>query len=427
MKGGLGTPRGMGRMDDWRGEIDRRIDEMAGELRAIRRHLHAHPEPSLEEYRTTQFIADRLAGAGIVHRISGTRRGVIAGPEGLGEGPRVAFRADIDALRIQDAKEVEYRSNRSGVMHACGHDAHTTMALGAALALHGARDLLPRTLAWRAIFQPAEEVGEGAIAMVAEGAVEGVDAILAMHVDPEQDVGMVAHRGGVLTAFCEMFEVTIRGRGGHAARPHLSADPIAAAAQMIGAVYQVVPRSIDSREPAVVSFGAIAGGANPNVIPDLVTLRGTIRTLGRGEAGRVHERIDRVARGVAEACEVAIEVAYSQATDAVVNDPALTDLFARAAAGVVGANRVVPIALPSMGSEDFSAYLAHARGCMLRLGVGSGPRPRPGLHHPAFDIDERALAIGAKVLARGVVAVAMELGRDGEDARPRPMGAEAGS
>jgi amidohydrolase len=407
-------------MADWREELDRRVDALSEDLVAIRRHLHAHPEPSHEEYRTTRYLAARLEGAGVPHRVVASGRGIVAGPGPGGGRPCVAIRADLDALRLQDAKAVEYRSRVPGVMHACGHDAHAAMVLGAALALHGAD--LPGAPAWRAVFQPAEEVGEGAEAMVAEGAVEGVDAILALHVDPELDVGGLAVREGVLTAFCQDVRVEVLGRGGHGARPHLSADPIAAAAQFLLAVYQGGPRATDAREPSVVSFGAIHGGADANVIPGRVALLGTLRATGRAQAARLRDRLARIARGVGEAGEVRVEVEFGPPLDAVVNDPLVTSAFARAAAEVVGVARVASIPLPSMGSEDFSAYLARVPGCMLRLGVGRGPRPRPGLHHPGFDIDERALAIGAKVLARGVIEVASDLdeARSGGDHAREP-------
>jgi amidohydrolase len=398
-------------MNDWREVIDREIDAIADELRAIRRHLHAHPEPSREEFRTTRFVADCLERAGIAYRVVPSGRGIIAGPGAMEpKGPSVAIRADMDALRLHDAKKVDYRSTCDGVMHACGHDAHTAMALGASLALHRSRDWLPRPIPWRAIFQPAEEVGEGAFEMVEAGAVAGVDSIIALHVAPEYSVGHVAVKPGFATAFCQDIDVTITGKGGHAARPHLTIDPIAAAAQFITAVYQALPRSFDSREPTVVSFGSIVGGSNSNVIPERVTLRGTLRTLGQAKAMKVRERLGQVARGVSETSQAEILVSFGLGNDSVFNDPGVTDLLARSAGEVVGLDEVELLALPSMGAEDFSGYLDHARGCMLRLGVASPEGPRCSLHQPNFDIDERALTIGAKILARG--AVVLVLSRD---------------
>jgi amidohydrolase len=387
-------------MADWRAEIDAYIDTIADVLLGTRRFLHAHPEPSGEEYRTAELLAGRLGEVGLPGKLIPSRRGVIAGPESDDPTPRIAFRADIDALRLHDLKDVSYRSTNEGVMHACGHDAHATMAMGAALALWQCREHLPWPVPWRALFQPAEETAEGANEMIAAGAVEGVRAIVAIHVDPDLPVGQVAERTGVMTAFCQDLQVMTRGVGGHAT------DPIAVAVQFVSAVYQFVPRSVDAREAAVVTFGMIRGGASPNVIPETVELRGTVRTLSWPAAAKVEKRLRQIGRGLAEASGTAVEVTLNRGSDAVVNDPIVTAICARAAAEVVGADHVVSIPLPSLGGEDFAAYLAHAPGCLLRLGVAGEDRRRHFLHSPHFDIDERALAIGARVLARSVVLLA---------------------
>lgn len=392
-------------MTDWRHAIDGCLDALAEDLRAVRRHLHAHPEPSREEFRTTQFLAQRLEEAGIAHRIIPSGRGIVAGPEFAAGARGVALRADMDALRIADAKDVPYRSCRDGVMHACGHDAHSTMVLGAALALARASASLPWPVSWRAIFQPAEEVGEGAAEMVAAGALDGVGSIVALHVAPDLEVGAVGLRLGVMTAFCQEIDATIRGKGGHAARPHLTIDPIAAAAQLLGAVYQALPRAIDARDPTVVSFGAIAGGSNANVIPEKVVLRGTLRTMGRNTAAKVRDRLAQVALGVAQATGAQIDLAFGHETDAVVNDTRVSEQCIRAAADVVGQDRVEKVLLPSMGGEDFASYLGHVPGCLLRLGVASA-EGWPALHTSGFDIDERALVLGARILARSAVLLA---------------------
>src|SRR5271157_5535230 len=390
-------------MIGWRTAIDESVESRRELLRAVRRRLHASPEPSREEYQTTRFLAEQLEQAEIPSAIAPTGRGLIAGrPAAYGE-PVIAFRADIDALRIHDAKTVPYRSTREGVMHACGHDAHAAMALGAALALRQCRDDLPGSLAWRAVFQPSEEVGEGALEMIAAGAMSNVQAVIAVHVDPETATGRLAYRQGVLTAFCQELQVEIRGLGGHAARPHQSVDPIGSASQLITSVYQFVPRSIDSRDPVVVTFGSIQGGTSSNIIPERVLLKGTIRTLSAAAAARVDERIRQIAFGLSEASGATIQVEFHRGTDAVVNDPDVTRTCVRAAGEVVGEVNLDEIALPSMGGEDFSGYLKHAPGCLLRLGVAAPDRKAHFLHSPHFDIDEKALVIGAKVLAHSVV------------------------
>ncbi len=390
-------------MRDWQEAIDTYIEERSERWISVRRHLHAHPEPSREEYETTEYLARQLGDAGLRVRIATSGRGLIVEPERLGSRPRVAFRADIDALRIADAKSVPYRSCHDGVMHACGHDAHATMALGAALALWENRDAFPTPIAWRAIFQPAEEVSEGAEEMIAAGALEDVRSIVALHVDPELSVGRVGQRVGTLTAACQEVQVMIHGVGGHAARPHLSVDPIAVAAQFVTSLYQFLPRSVDARDPSVMTFGSIRGGTSPNIIPEEVELQGTIRTLSDRAAAQVEERITQLARGLSTASRCTIDVVFRRGTAAVVNDPDVTAACVQAAGHVVGPSHVEEIRLPSMGGEDFSGYLKYARGCLLRLGVASLDRPRHALHSPHFDIDEGALSIGARLLAHSVV------------------------
>ena len=265
------------------------------------------------------------------------------------------------------------------------------------------REALPPGLAWRAIFQPSEEVGEGAFEMIAAGAMGNVQAVIALHVDPEVAAGRLGYRQGVLTAFCQELQIEIHGLGGHAVRPHQSVDPIGIASQFITSVYQFVPRSIDSRDPVVVTFGSIQGGTSANIIPERVVLKGTIRTLSAAAAARVDERIRQIAFGLSEASGGTIQVEFHRGTDAVVNDPDVTRTCVRAAGEIVGPANLDEIALPSMGGEDFSGYLKHAPGCLLRLGVGTPDCPGHFLHSPQFDIDEQALVIGTKVLAHSVV------------------------
>jgi amidohydrolase len=401
-------------VSDWRQALDAYIEAKGSELIAIRRHLHAHPEPSGEEFATTHYLVEHLHALGIPCRVPPGGRGVIADGASPGMEGRVAIRGDIDALRLHDQKGVAYRSTREGIMHACGHDAHAAMALGAAWALHACRHALPWEIHWRAIFQPAEETHRGAMEMIEAGALSGVRCIVSLHVDPERAVGRLGVRYGALTAFCEELQVAIRGQGGHAARPHQAVDPISVATQFVNSIYHYIPRSVDSREPLVVSFGVIEGGANPNVIPELVRLRGTIRTLSRESAACVRERILAIGHGLAEASRARIDVEFHHGPDSVVNHPYVTRVCAAVASEIAGKDNVDEISLPSMGGEDFAAYLAHVPGCMLRLGVA---RPEGGtdfLHSPRFDIDERAIVVGVKFLAHSVVMLC------GPDADPGP-------
>ena len=391
---------------DWREALSQAVEAQAAELVRVRRHLHSHPEPSGEEFATTQYLADRLEEAGIEHRLIPSHRGIVCDGVPSGGELRVAMRADTDALRIQDEKTADYRSRNEGIMHACGHDAHSAMVLGATKALHACGEVLPWPVPWRALFQPAEECCDGAQEMVAAGAVDGVRSIVALHVDPELPTGKVALRWGALTAFCRGIEAKVFGAGGHAARPHQARDAILAAAQFVTAAYAAVPRTVDAREPTVFSFGQVHGGDNANVLPDTVRLGGTIRTTDGQTLDRIVASLKNVAEAAALTTGTRIELSFPDGPDAVINDAAVTDVCAQAAASVVGAHNCVTVTLPSMGGEDFSGYLSHVPGAMMRLGVLGAGRPKTLLHTAAFDIDERALVIGAKLLATTLVRLA---------------------
>jgi len=390
---------------DWSESIDRGVDDRFEELVALRRYFHMHPEPSGEELETSLHLYQRLSDQGFTVQMGPEGRGVIAdAPFGSGT-PRVAIRADLDALRIQDRKHVGYRSRRAGVMHACGHDAHAAIVYGTLIVL---RDLAEsRQLPWpvdvRGIFQPAEETALGARDMIDAGCLNGIRAVFATHVDPTRRVGVVAIRPGVLTANCDAMRLTVRGRGGHAARPHESNDPIAAASQLISTLYLFVPRATDSQDAVVVTFGQVRGGDNPNVIPEQVELCGTLRTLDRGVRQRTIEHIRQLTRGIEEMSRTKIEVRFEASVRSVCNDPSLTERIEQAAEDLLGGEGLQHIDRPSMGSEDFANYLEHVPGAMFRLGTATDPSRAAQLHTPTFDVDEQALAVGAKVMARTIV------------------------
>lgn len=392
-------------MPDWKPAIDALVGDLETEIVALRRHLHAHPEPSGAELQTSLRLYQQLGAAGLAVRVGPDGCGVIADNQAPTGAPRVALRADIDALLIQDEKQADYRSTRPGVMHACGHDAHTAIALGAAVALSQlqAAGRAPWPLAWRAIFQPAEETAAGARQMIAAGAMDGVRTIFALHVEPARRTGEIGVRTGAFTANCDALRIRINGRGGHGARPHESNDPIAAAAQLISTLYQFIPRATDTQDAVVISFGRIDGGQNANVIPEHVDLGGTLRTLDAGVRLRTIEHIRRLARGVEQVTETQIELAVDASIPAVLNDPAATQTIVEAAADVAGGCIANQIPRPSMGSEDFACYLAHSPGAMFRLGVAADLAAVTPLHTPRFDVDERALVLGARILARAVV------------------------
>lgn len=389
--------------------IDERIQNDKAFIQDLRRYLHAHPEPSGEEIRTTAYIADKLGDLGLDYRTGPEGRGVIVDFPGPEAGRIVALRADIDALRLQDEKTVSYRSREANLMHACGHDAHTAMAFGAIKALASVPEALPPGFGWRCLFQPAEESATGARAMISWKALEKVEAIVALHVDPMFHAGQIGIREGSLTACCEEFEILVEGRGGHGARPHTTLDPIGAATQIVQAVYSTIPRSMDALEPLVVSFGVIQGGINPNVIPESVQLRGTIRSTDFEHSRAAKQRIREVVDGVAQACQVRASFSIAYSLPPVINDKALTRLCRSTATALVGEEGVVPIEKPSMGGEDFAFYLRECPGCMMRLGVGSPLKPVLHLHSTSFDINETALPIGSRILARSVLTIAHDL------------------
>ena len=379
--------------------LESSVSQLESEVLKFRRHLHASPELSGNEYRTTAFVAEHLAAAGIAYRLGPDGRGIITEISGNSarDVPVVAFRADLDALPILEENDVPYRSRNTGVMHACGHDAHTAILLGTLLALKSAGSA---PVCWRGIFQPSEEVGHGAREMIAHGALDDVSAIVALHVDPTTAGGELGLTAGPQTAFCQDFAIEVRGRGGHGARPHDSVDSIAMAAHLVSLIYQATPRQTDARDPLVITIGQIEGGHASNVIPDKVGLKGTIRALDAAVLQRARELIERFSRASAEAFGGTITVTFDQPLPGVVNDPEITAVCLQAARAVVGEEHVVTAGRPSMGAEDFADYLSAVPGCMVRLGVAREGKKKTLLHTSRFDIDERALLVGVRLLTR---------------------------
>ncbi|MEX0819440.1 MAG: amidohydrolase, partial [Pirellulaceae bacterium] len=393
---------------DWRESLDRAIDARFSQLVEIRRHLHAHPELSGQEQDTSLYLYQLLRDLGFAVRMGPEGCGLIVDDDVKAALPRVAIRADIDALRIQDAKRVSYCSQTAGVMHACGHDAHTATVFGALIALKSLQENgeLPWDVALRGIFQPAEEICEGALSMIAAGALEDVTSVVAVHMDPTRRVGHVGFRAGVLTANCDEMEIVVRGRGGHAARPHEASDPIAAAAQLVNALYLFIPRATDSQDAVVVTIGQIMGGDHANVIPEYVTLRGTIRTLDQVVRRKTMEHISRIASSMAQTSETKINVKFGLGCKSVVNDAKVIQVLRHAARDVLEPEGLDDIPRPSMGSEDFAFYLEQVPGAMIRLGCASELVGGSGLHTPTFDVDEESIRIGARILARTAVYLA---------------------
>ena len=398
----------------WESRFDERIARLETDLIAVRRHLHAHPEASGEETETSKFVSERLTAAGLQPRICQKGVGVVADLT-LGnprpEAPLIAIRCELDAVRVPERKNVEYASKNPGVSHACGHDAHTAILLGVALAGTGMhREIGPAETfgaRLRFLFQPAEETSQGARWLVVQGVMHGVDSILALHVDPARPLGQIGVREGTLTAHCDEVEIVVEGHGGHAARPHHTVDPVAASAHLVNTLYQFLPRSIDSRSPSVLTIGKISGGYAPNVIPERVELRGSLRTTELPARERLKRRIEEICAGAEQGSGAKIHVRFHIPLAAVYNDPKIMAAMEEASCRVVGAENVVRLNQPSMGGEDFSVYLNYAPGALLRLGCAVSVDDPPFLHSPLFDLDERAIAVGARILFRAALLLSL--------------------
>lgn len=390
---------------NWIESLHAAVDARTQDLVQLRRHLHQYPEPSGAEVETSRHIHQLLTAEGIAAEVVPSQRGVLVNSRDQSAGRRYALRADIDALLLSDAKRVDYRSSVAGVMHACGHDAHTATVYGAVLALHqlANNNLLPCPVTWRAIYQPAEETATGASEMIAAGAIADVDAIFSTHVDPTRPAGTIGVRTGSFTAACDAFHIDIEGVASHGARPHEAKDTIAAAAQLINAFYQFVPRAIDSQDSAVIAITQIHGGTNGNVIPDRVAMDGMVRTHGSDVRTQALSQVAHLVNTVADMTRTQIHLKFGVQIPGVENDPQLTNLVTQLGVELLGVDRVQAIGRPSMGGEDFAYYLEHLPGVMFRLGSARDSSPASGLHTPLFDIDERCLAVGAKILAASVI------------------------
>jgi len=379
--------------------LDAELQMLAPRIVEIRRHLHQYPELSLHEHATSAFIAEQLDAEGISYRFGTGKRGLMVDLGAAEAVSRVAMRADCDALPILEENTFSHASRNAGVMHACGHDAHTSMLLGALIAIHRAK--IPINI--RGIFQPAEEAGDGALGMIGDGALEGISSIIALHVDPNLPVGQAAAVAGPQSASCQDFIITVIGKGGHAARPHLTVDPVAIAAALITQIYQAIPRHIDSRKPVVVSICQIHAGHASNVIPDNAVLKGTIRSLDNESATEAKETLERICGGVGTSFGATVLTEFGRRIPGMVNDPAVTIRCAAAAFDEFGEEAVLTTGAASLGAEDFADYQQRIPGCMMRLGTRYPDQPITPLHTPTFDIDEQALVYGSRLLLRALL------------------------
>lgn len=405
--------------------VEKEVDALARELVALRHDLHAHPELSWAEHRTTHVLIDRLAEEGIAAEPATGDTGVVVD---VGtDGPLVAVRGDLDALRMPDAKAVPYRSTVAGVCHACGHDVHTAVALGAALVLHRLFASGAAEGRARLIMQPAEEaLPSGARALVDAGAMDGVEAIFATHCDPSLEVGSVGLREGPITSASDMIDIRLKGPGGHTGRPHRTADLVHIAARVATDLPAGLNRLSDPRDGMNLTFGSIQSGHAANVIPTEARLLGSLRATGRRSWEAAPPLIETLVRSIVEPMGATYELHHLIGAPPIENDPWAVGCMARAAGAVFGADRVGSTE-QSGGGEDFSLYLDHAPGCYVRIGVRPPGHPPYDIHTGAFDVDEAVIPLGTRLLAGAALEAlaALDERRSGVD--PSASGAAPGS
>jgi len=389
--------------DDLTGELDAFLAEHSGELIEFRRDLHAHPEIGYHEHRTTRRVALRLAAVGLRPMLLPKGTGLIVDVGGSSKGPGaagpiVALRADLDALPLQDEKPVPYRSTVPNACHACGHDVHTTILLGTGLflAAQAAAGSLPGRV--RLIFQPAEEIPGGALDVLAAGGIAGVERIFALHCDPRLDVGKVGIRSGPITAACDKITVRVTGPGGHTARPHLTADLVYALGKIVTELPAALTRRVDPRSSLSLVWGRVCAGSAANAIPDDGVAEGTVRCLDDEAWQAAPDLLKALIESVASAYGVLAELTYERNVPPTVNEAASAAMLSTAAQRALGADSVASTP-QSLGGEDFAWYLESIPGALARLGVRTPGSASLDIHQAAFDVDERAIGTGIRLLA----------------------------
>lgn len=369
------------------------IQRILPEVIETRHHLHRNPELSGAEAQTAALVAERLRGWGVEDVRTGLAgngvTGILRGPHGMGDGPMFALRADMDALPIQETSGLPYQSCHAGVMHACGHDGHTATLLGAAQALSHLREYLPGPVKF--LFQPAEETTGGADAMVEAGALEGVESIVALHGWPNLEIGQIGYRAGPMMASADRFDLTVRGKGGHAAYSHTTVDPVVVGAQIVSAFQTLASREVSPLDSVVVSVTQFHAGTAYNVIPGVAELKGTVRCLSNALRDAMPEKMERIAAGICAAFRAEYDFTYDPGPPVVVNDSAVTARIEAVGRALLGPDNVAFLETPSMGGEDFAYYLRAVPGAMFRLGVGTDVT---ALHTPTYDFADGALAHG---------------------------------
>ena len=364
----------------------------------IRRRIHQYPELSNQEHATQKLVERELRQGGLenIQHVAGT--GLVVDIEGASPGKRLVLRADMDALPIQeDRPDLDFASAHDGVMHACGHDAHTAMLLGAAMMLYDGRQQLQGCV--RCVFQPAEEAEPlGGRAIVADGVLDDADAALALHIDPDIEAGCIGINDGAMLAGGIEFTLLVKGRSAHAARPERGIDSIYIAACIVQVLQSIASRQVNPMEPFVLTLGKIHGGTAKNIIAEQTVIEGTARVLSERLRESVPKLILNTARSIAAAHGASVELDINYGEPVLENDPSVNELTRRAAARVVGADKIIELPVGSMGSEDFAFYTQKLPGAMFRLGVcaKNDAEPYP-LHHPRLNIDESALPVGIAI------------------------------
>ena len=369
----------------------------------IRRTIHQYPELANEEHRTQKYITEKLDELGISYRNNTVRTGLVAtiGPSAAGADtekdlPCVALRADMDALPVEEKTGLPFASKLPGTMHACGHDGHVAMLLGAASLLKNSA--LPGKVVL--IFQPAEESGDGALVMIEDETFAGVQAIFAGHIDRHFKVGQITAEPGLICAYTDKFEIKICGRGGHAARPHETVDSIVVASLLVMSIQTLVSREVNPAYPSVVSVGHFQGGSAHNVIAAEALLEGTIRATHPDIRAQIIDGLERMVSAMDGLYNAKTTIHFGDGLPPVINHPAAAELAREAAAKIVGPDNVIKQRHPSLGGEDFAYYLQRVPGCLVRFGAGQPDLANIPAHSPYFDFDEGVLPIGAAYLAQ---------------------------
>ena len=384
-------------MSDTGTTVEPRMESTVVRMRELRRTFHRLPELAYEEVETARTIMAELDRLRIPYEYGGRGGGIIARLTGASPGPRIALRAEMDALPCSEQTGLPFASTVPGRMHACGHDAHMAIVLGTAARL--AADPPPGSVVL--VFQPAEERGNGARIMVDAGALEGVDAIFAGHVTTQYRVGEIMVADGTITAHSDRFDIDVHGESGHGARPHEAIDAVVVTGLLITAIQSLVSRHVNPVSPSVVTIGSVHAGTAANIIADHAVLEGIIRTTRPETRREIIDGLQRAARSLGELYRARIEVTLGESCPAVVNASREAAVAAAAARDVVSDRGVVRQEHPSMGAEDFSYFLQDAPGCYVRFGASADGDYIP-LHHPRFDVDEGVLAVGARFFERAV-------------------------